>query len=99
MTTPQAVLGENIVRAGLAQTAASFLPGAGLIYSVSRSMQDALQSNMRAEVARMMLDPQRAAKGIEAALRRNAPLTPAQQIVRQQLINAGVIQPMQQGNQ
>jgi hypothetical protein len=54
---------------------------------------------MRAEVARMMLDPQRAAKGIEAALRRNAPLTPAQQIVRQQLINAGVIQPMQQGNQ
>lgn len=96
-TAFQSGVGEELARGGVATALASRLPGATMIFSASRTLRDALTSKTTAEVAQMMIDPQRAAKGIEVALARNIPLTPAQKIFRQQMTNAAT-QGMQQGN-
>ena len=53
-------------------------PGAGSGIGLARAGTHALRAETKRELAQLMLDPQRAAKGIQAALAQNKPLSEAQ---------------------
>jgi hypothetical protein len=57
---------------------AAGLPHAGTGFAIGRAGAHALNAGTKRELAQLMLDPQRAAAGIQAALAQNKPLSEAQ---------------------
>jgi hypothetical protein len=77
-TALQGALGEATPSVLVSLASAAGVPHAGAGYGLARAGTHLLNAKMKQELAQLMLDPQRAAAGIQAALAQNKPLSEAQ---------------------